>query len=66
MFNLYEICVTRLFLLFKIQGFMCNNKSASIKDLEDQNAVNFEAKSHWIQAGIEPETFRSQVAGSAI
>ena len=26
----------------------------------------FEAKSHWIQAGIEPGTFQSQVTRSAI
>ena len=31
-----DICVTRIFLLCPIQGFMCNNKSNNIEDLEDQ------------------------------
>ena len=31
-----NICVTQLFLLCQILGFICNNKSASIEDLEDR------------------------------
>ena len=39
---------------------------SSATNISNKYVIYFEAKSHWIQAGVEPGTFQSQVAPSAI